>query len=286
MPTNTAAKQVGKAVMQEAKQAANSPWVERLARLGFLMRGVVYVVIGVLALQLTLGAGGSVESPKSAVELLRAQTYGEVLAWLVVIGLAGYALWGFVRAIFDPLGRGTSRKGWMARAGFFSSGLSYSLLTYAIVMSLLNKSGADSGGGGVPSGLAASPAGKWLVMGVGLIWLVAGGAQLLAAYRARFTRDLKTSTMTADQIEGMTWLGRLGYAARGVVFVVVGVLVFQTVFTGGAAQAPTFDGALATLAHTPYGGILLGLVALGLILFGAYSALCAKWNKISVGEPS
>jgi len=284
--TVSSAKQAGKKAMGEAKHAATNPWVERLERFGFLMRGLVYIVIGVLALQLAVGAGGGTESPTSAIALIGAGPLGQMLMVIVVVGLAGYGLWGFVRAIFDPLRRGTSQKGLMARAGFLASGLSYGLTIYPIVLTLLHKGSGGSGGSGLPAGLTDGPNGKWLVMAIGAIWLVAGGAQLLAAYRSRFTRDLKTSSMKADEIQAMTWLGRIGYAARGVVFVLVGVLTFQTVMPGGAQAAPSFDGALATLAHSASGEIVLGLVALGLIMFGAFSAACAKWNKISVGEPS
>ncbi len=286
MPNLGAAQQAGKAVMQEAKQAANSVWVERLARFGFLTRGLVYIVIGVLALQLVIGAGGGVESPTSAVKLIGDQPAGRVLVIVVAIGLTGYALWGFVRAIFDPLGRGVSRKGLMARAGFFFSGLSYALLVYPIVLAILNMPAGDTGSGGVPSALAASPLRKVAVIAIAVIWLVAGGAQMVAAYRARFTRDLKLARMTPDQIQAVTWLGRFGYGARSLVFVTVGMLGLQTVFAGGAQADPTFDGALATLAHSVFGGILLGLVALGLIMFGVFSAACAKWSKISRGEPN
>ena len=108
-----------------------------------------------------------------------------------------------------------------------------------------------------------------------------GAGQLVSAYVAHFTRDLKTSTMSAQEIKTATWMGRLGFAARGIVFALIGVIILQTAFAVGVKQAQGFDGALAALAHAPYGEILLGAVAIGLILFGAYSAMCAKWNKIS-----
>ena len=80
----------------------------------------------------------------------------------------------------------------------------------------------------------------------------------------------------------MTWLGRIGYAARGAVFALVGVIIFQTAFAVGPREAAGFDGALAGLAHAPYGEFLLGAVAIGLMLFGVYSAVCAKWNKVGL----
>jgi hypothetical protein len=272
----------GKAVVQEAKHAAANPWVERLERFGFVVRGLIYIIIGVLALQLAIGAGGATATPTSAIALIGRQPLGKLLLAIVAAGLAGYSLWGFVRAILDPLGRGTGSKGLLDRAGFLFSGLSYGVLVIPIVLTLLNKPSTSTGGStaGVPASLMSGPFGKWLVVAFGLFWIAAGAGQLYAAYSAHFTRDLKTGTMSAQETKTATWLGRIGFAARGVVFALIGVIIFQTAFAVGAKQAAGFDGALAALAHAPYGEILLGAVAIGLIVFGAYSALCANWNKI------
>jgi hypothetical protein len=86
--------------------------------------------------------------------------------------------------------------------------------------------------------------------------------------------------MSTQEFKMVTWLGEIGFGARAAVFALVGVILLQTAFAVGRQQAAGFDGALATLAHAPYGEFLLGVIARGLILFGAYSALCTKWNKI------
>jgi hypothetical protein len=275
-------KQPGKAVLNKAKSAASNQWVERLERFGFVIRGLIYIIIGVLALQLAIGAGGATATPTSAIALIGRQPLGKILLVIVVAGLAGYSLWGFVRAILDPLGRGTDAKGLMARAGFLFSGLSYGILLIPAVLTLLNKPSTSTSGStaGVPATLLSGPFGKWLVVAFGLFWIATGIGQVVAGYAAHFTRDLNTGAMSAQEIKTMTWLGRIGYAARGAVFGLVGVIILQTAFAVGPKQTQGFDGALAALAHAPYGGILLGAVAIGLIMFGAYSALCAKWNKI------
>jgi hypothetical protein len=280
--SSNATKQAGKAVVHEARHAATNPWFERLERLGYVVRGLIYVIIGVLALQLALGAGGATATPTSAIALIGRQPQGKLLLVVIAAGLAGYSLWGFVRAILDPVGRGTDAKGLLDRAGFLLSGVSYGILLIATVQSLMNKPGSSAAGGtaGVPASLMSGPMGKWLVIAFGLFWIAAGAGQVMTAYVAHFTRDLKTGTMSAQEVKTATWLGRIGFAARGIVFALIGVIILQTAFAVGAKQASGFDGALAALAHAPYGEVLLGAVAVGLILFGAYSALCAKWNKI------
>ena len=286
MITSTAnsTKQAGKAVLHKAKNAASNPWVERLERFGFVMRGLIYFIIGVLALQLAIGAGGATATPTSAIALIGRQPEGKLLLVIVAVGLAGYSLWGFVRAIFDPLGRGTDAKGLLARAGFFFSGVSYALLLIPVVLTLLNKPSTStaSSTAGVPAALLTGPYGKWIIVAFGLFWIAAGAAQVITGYKAKFTRDLNTGSMSAQEIKMVTWLGRIGYVARGTVFALVGVIILQTAFAVGARQAQGFDGALAALAHAPYGEILLGVVAIGLMMFGAYSALCAKWNKVGM----
>ena len=286
--SSTSGKQAAKAAVHQAKHAAANPWLERLERFGFVARGLIYVIIGVLALQLAVGAGGATATPTSAIALIGRQPLGKWLLVAVAAGLAGYSLWGFVRAILDPLGRGTSAKGLIDRFGFLVSGVSYGLLLIPTVLTLLDKPGASTAGGtaGVPATLTSGPFGKWLIVAFGVFWIIAGAGQLVEAYVAHFTRDLKTSTMSATEVRAATWLGRIGFAARGVVFGLVGVIILQTAFAVGAGQAQGFDGALAALAHAPYGQILLGAVAIGLIVFGVYSALCAKWNKIGARRPA
>ena len=282
----TSAKQTGKAVVHEAQHAATNPWFERLERFGFAVRGLIYIIIGVLALQLAIGAGGATATPSSAIALIGRQPAGKLLLVLVVAGLAGYSLWGFVRAILDPLGRGTKPKGLLDRAGFLFSGVSYGLLIIPAALTLLGKPSTSSASStsGVPTALLSGPTGKVLIVVFGLVWIGMGAGQLMTAYVAHFTRDLKTSSMSAQEIKTATWMGRIGFAARGIVFALIGVIILQTAFAVGAKQAQGFDGALAALAHAPYGEILLGVVAIGLILFGGYSALCAKWNKIGGGR--
>ncbi len=286
--TSHPTKQVEKAAVNKAKQAAANPWVERLERLGYVVRGVIYIIIGVLAFQLAIGAGGATATPTSAIALIGRQPQGKFLLFIVALGLAGYSLWGLVRAILDPLRRGSDTKGLIERAGFLGSGVTYGLLLIPTVATLLNKPRPATAGAtpGMLATLTNGPYGKWLYVAFGLFWVAVGIGQLLVAYHARFTRDLNRSKMSASEIEAAIWLGKLGYAARGVIFGLIGVIIIRTTLTAGAKQTPGFDAALAALAHAQYGELLLGAVAIGLILFGAYSVLCAKWNKLYTGRPA
>ena len=154
----------------------------------------------------------------SAIALLGRQPWGKWLLVVVAIGLAGYALWGVVRAVFDPLRRGHDAKGWLERGGFLLSAFSYILLLIPTVASILNlRQSASAGGAAVPPAVRQSPWAPWLFGAFGLFWLVNGAAQLLAAYRASFVRDLEVvqlSRMTRKKrtmpLYGMQW-GRALY---------------------------------------------------------------------------
>jgi hypothetical protein len=267
--------------MSEAKNQASNPLVQRLEQVGLIVRGLIYFVIGYLAFQLAMGNGGQTANPNSAIEFIGRQPFGKPLLLVIAVGLVGYSLWGFVRAFLDPLHRGKDTKGLIDRAGFLVSGISYALLVVPTMQSFLNKPGASAqGNSNMLSSLMTSPWNKWLIIVFGLVWLVVGVNQLIIAHKEKFMRDLKKSSMSADEYRAAVWTGKLGHAARGIVFILIGIIVFQTIFTGGAQEPLSFDGALAKLSHAPNGEVYLAAVAIGLILFGVYSALCAKWIKI------
>jgi len=273
-------KAAGKQAGQEMKQAARKPWVIWLARLGYVVRGLLYIIIGALALRLAMGVGGGTTTdPTGALDFVAKQAWGKPLLIVMVVGLAGYSLWGFVRALLDPLGRGTDGKGLAARAGNFVSGVSYGALIIPAVRLLQSKPKGPSTGNpqGIAEKLFSQPAGVWLVGAFGLFWLVSALAQWQQAYSKSFMDDLKTAKMGADEEKVAERLGRIGLAARGVVYAVIGWFMLQAAATADAVRAQGFDGALLKLSQQPYGQILLGVVALGLVIFGIFSVMCARW---------
>jgi len=282
--TTTSSQQVksaGKKAGHEAQRAARKPWVILLARLGYVVRGLIYVVIGVLALRVASGSGGTTTDATGALDFIAKQSYGKALMLVVIAGLAGYALWGFVRALLDPLGRGSDAKGLTARAGYLLSGISYAALIFA-ALRLLQSKPADSGGNGQQSIVAKlldQPAGAWLVAGFGIFWIVSALAQWQQAYTGKFMDDLKLGSMSADEEKLAERLGRIGYTARGVVYALIGWFTLQAAATMDAFRAQGIGGALTKLAQQPYGPALLGLVAFGLVIFGIYSVMCARWVK-------
>src|SRR3981081_1056435 len=111
------------------KRAAVNPKLEILERLGYVVRGALYATIGILALRIVLGvAGGAATDLTGALGFLISNPFGKLVLIVAVIGLGAYSLWGFIRAIFDPLHRGSDKSGYLARLGFVSSAVSYAAL--------------------------------------------------------------------------------------------------------------------------------------------------------------
>ncbi|HEV2662607.1 MAG TPA: DUF1206 domain-containing protein [Ktedonobacteraceae bacterium] len=270
---------------RSARGAATSKWVTMLARLGYAMKGVVYLVIGILAVELAAGKGGQTTDQRGAIHIIYDEPFGRFLLIVVAVGLICFALWCFIQALFDTEGKGNKAKGILARVGYAAIGVSYGLLAIGTVQLL-----AGTGNGGKSTTASAQ---NWtgIVLkygiGVALIVLVGLGVIGLAgylfyrAYSANFQRKLALQSVNARIKKGLIFLGRLGYAALGVVFCIVGIFLVIAALQHDPRDAKGLDTALQVLLHQPFGPILLGIVALGLVAYGAYSFVEARYRRIA-----
>ena len=270
--------QAGRQAGQAVRSAVhNNPWVEPLARFGYAARGVVYAVVGLLAIQAAFGGRGQTTGQEGALQRIAEQS--RFLLVLMAIGLAGYALWRFVQAVLDPENKGTDPKGIAQRGMMVASGIVYSGLAITAAR-LASGGGGGEGSQGFTAELMTKPFGRWLVVLAGLAVIVAGFHQLKEAYTKKFRERLKLQEMNADEQRMATHTGQMGLAARGIVFLITGWFLVQAGLRFDPSQARGLGGALETLASQPYGPWLLGLVALGLVAYGAYSFLEARYRRI------
>jgi hypothetical protein len=258
--------------------------LENAARCGYAARGIVYLLVGGLSLLAAIGAGGMSGGSTDALRELMNQPFGGVLLAVVAAGLLAFALWRLVEALSDADGHGTGAKGLAVRgAHLVSSALHFGLAAWAIQLSL--GIGSSGGGGGAQDWtrwLLSQPFGPWLVAAAGIAVVVAGGAMLVRAWTAAFRKRLRCGR------EEETWLiplGRAGYAARGVTFLIVGALLVLAAWTHDPSAAKGLGGALQTLREQPYGWALLALVSAGLFAFGAFAIAQAFYRRIDPPEP-
>jgi hypothetical protein len=267
-------------VNNKAQKASSSPLMEALTRLGYGVRGLIYIVMGILAVQVALGKGGALSSPQGAIDLIGKQPAGLFFLWVILLGIISYSLWGLIRALLDPLHKGTDLKGLLARFGFFASALGYAFLAYTTYGYIKGVSPSASGSQTkLFSSIMGMPWGRWAIGLVGLIVIGVGLYQIYMGLKAGFERQFQTYDLTPKEMKLATDIGRFGTAARGVVFAVVGILIFLAAYHANPSQPVGIDAALATLLHQPYGIWLLGIVAAGLIAFGFYSLLGALWFR-------
>jgi hypothetical protein len=257
-----------------------------LARCGYAAKGVVYLIVGGIAAKVAIGAGGAVTDQKGALQTILEQPYGRILLGVVTIGLFGFALWCFIQALFDTEGKGTTAKGLIARIGYAAVGITYAALAYGAFQLVM---GSGSGGKGSDATaqdgtalLLKQPFGPALVIVVGLIALGVALYLFYTAYTARFQAQLHLATLRTEMKKWVIAVGRLGYAALGVVISIIGIFLIVAASQHNASQAKGLDGALQELAHQhqPFGQVLLGIVALGLFAYGIYSLVEARYRRV------
>jgi hypothetical protein len=264
------------------KHAAANPQLELLERLGYAVRGVLYVVMGFLALRIAAAQpGGKATNLSGSLLWLIGNPFGKLVLIVVVIGLAAYSMWGFIRAIYDPLHRGRNTKGIAARIGFLTSAFSYAAIVF-FGLQILAGQGASSHDSTqkTVSSLLTNPAGGFITIALGIIAIGIGIGQFVEAYRATFRHDLKSGEMSKSERDIAIGLGRFGMAARGVTFLVIGFFLVQAGINHDPGKATGFGGAFLFLLSQPYGHLLVGIIALGFIALGLHSFACARWVKL------
>jgi fumarate reductase subunit D len=261
-------------------QVARSRGFEWLARAGFVARGLIYGIVGILAIKLAVGAGGTTADQQGALKTVAHQPFGKILLILVTIGLAGYALWRLVHGLLGHGPEDTDSR--FDRLAAFGSAIVYAVLC-ALAIEILLGSGSSGGSGNTSTaaaGVFGWPGGTWLV---GIAGAVLIGVGLYQGYRGLskdFLRDSKTEQMSPQVRNWVEWIGSFGHLARMVVFGLVGTFLIKAAVDFNPNKAVGLDGALAKLARAPYGPFVLGLVAAGLIAFGVYSLSDARYRRI------
>lgn len=255
-------------------------WIEPLARFGYAARGLVYLVLGIL---IVAGAGvsGSGSAMREAIDTLREQPFGQIILWLMVVGLAGYVAWRLVQAAFDTDKHGTGIKGVGIRAGLFISAATYATLAlYTLtLLGVLGGGGQGGGGGGATTWLAAIIGARWVAAMLCVAFAVAAVAHFVKAFGRKYADHM---VVDADKMTIIDPVSIVGLCARGAVFAALAALTFYRFRTaGGATSTPGLAEALSFIRGLPTGLILLTAMGIGLIAFALYSFIEARWRRIN-----
>jgi hypothetical protein len=258
--------------------------LETAARIGFAARGVVYLIVSALAVLAAIGAGGQVTGGTGALRTFLGEPFGWIWLWLIALGLFLFGAWQLWNGAADADSRGNSPNAIAARGGKLLSGLVYfGLAAYAINLAIgfAATSTGDSTEGWT-AWLLAQPFGPWLVAAAGAGIAVAGIGFYWKAWSADFKQYL------GGKAQARWWavpLGRAGFVAQGIVFNLIGAFLILAGVQADPSEAEGLGGALRSLQAQPYGWILLGLTAVGLGCYGAFSLAQALHRRINVPNP-
>lgn len=267
-------------IAAKGRRAGRSPWFERLGRLGLVAKAVLYAVVGLLAVKVATGADDASPDKNGALRTIAQQPFGKWLLILLAIGLAGYALWRLAQAILDRDAEGERPKGLAKRAGNLAKAGWYGVLCGLTISVLVGNGGGGENEQQTTAGVFERPFGRYAVYAAGLAFV---GAALFNGWRAvtcKFNEKLMTGQMGDVEETAATTVGVLGHLARLVVFGLIGLFLLEAAWKFDPRQARGLDGALLEVAQRPYGGVLLGAVAVGLLAYAAYCLVQARYRRI------
>jgi hypothetical protein len=255
-----------------------------VARIGFLAKGIVYLLAGLLTLRAAV-EGGAPRDEHAAVQAIGAQPAGQVLLVLIGIGLGCYALFRVFQAILATKSATAANdlKDTAKRVGRLASGLLHGALAVtAVQLARGHHSGSGEHEAQTWAGkLLEQPFGSALLLVIGGGVLIAGVVQLVLAVTTAFRRELDLSRARSEERRWTIRLGRIGYSARGVVFVIMGVFAIRAAVLANAAEVEGMSGALRKLQTGPYGFVLLSAVATGLALYGVFMLVSSRYVRSS-----
>jgi H+/Cl- antiporter ClcA len=246
---------------------------------GHLAKGVVYLLVGGLAIATVFGSARGPEGPQRIVTYLQDETFGRVLLGILAIGMFAYCAWRWYKAVTDEANEGTDKEGLLRRTGYAMSGIMYGLLGVYIVSLLF---GSDDKGDkqDLIVQLMQSTVGM-IVVGILVISaLVAAYFQFRRVRTQEYMDDLNTSEMNEHEQRVYRVAGRIGYASRIVVYLIIAYFLGKAVLQHDPTEYRGIGGVL-NFIHQGAGVYLMALVGLGLLLYGSFVIVKANYRDIA-----
>ena len=261
---------------QAAAAAQSSPALETVARIGYIVLGIVHAVIGGIAISVATGGGGEADQG-GAMEQIRSAPAGVVLLWVIALGLAALAIWQIGEAILER--NPDTKKKWGYRAKYIGTALAYfaiagTALTYAIG----GNSDSSTQSQTFSAQLMASPGGVFLIGFIGLVVAAIGVAFVIRGFTRAFEKRLNIPAGKTGS--GIVTFGIVGYVAKGIAVAITGILFIVAAFTHDPATAGGLDAALHSLAALPMGTVILWIVGAGLIIYGIFCLFRARYARM------
>jgi hypothetical protein len=257
------------------------PWMKRLVRVGYAAKGVLYLLIGGLALQLAFGQGGRLTDASGALRSLVGEPFGVAMLAAIGVGLLAYAAWEFSGVFWLPRLRPRQRRAWMQQAGSMVKSVGYGAVGWEALQLVMGARGSSGNNTDEYAREAMQlPLGRWALVAAGIGIAIYGIVQARNAWQARLGEDLDQSALRREGLGWVVNIGRAGIGARGVVFVAMGTLLVRAGFDRRPSEAGGIAEALGTLLTQPFGAALLAATSAGLVCFGVWQLLHARYARI------
>ncbi len=269
--------------VDHAKQEI-APWIERLARVGFVAKGLLYMTVGFLAASAALGLGGKAATDQhGAMWTLLHKPLGRGLLAVIALGLVGYSAWRVIEAIADPERHGWSAKGFAHRGrSFVTGGIHLALAFSAAKLALYQRDDHDSSREAQDwtARALSKPGGKILVAIAAAAFVGYGLYQLYKAFKSKLNKRLSFGSLRPTTRRVVVGVSRFGIAARGIVFGMIGVMLARAAYDGNAKEAGGVSKSMRELFG--FGTQPFIAIAVGLAAYGVYQFINARYRKISV----
>lgn len=250
----------------------STSWIAIIARLGFIAKGIIYFSIGLLAFQIAIGMGGKTYGSTQMLEHFIYQPYGTILLIFCLAGLIAHAVWKLLNGYYEIESLGQDFSGLFFRFIEIIVGLLYLSLSYA-TFQILTGNGAQSSNKSTEiwiTKILTLPYGKWIVLAVALVVVIMGGYQFYYVYTEGFDYRIDFTRMNQIEKKGLYLAAKTGLGAWGIVYFMIGFLLFQAAKNTNPDQAGGLGKALSALQQQPYGTWVLGATAVGLLIYGLY----------------
>ena len=248
--------------------------IEAIRKSGIITKGFIYFLVGILTLFSALNMGGKVSGKNEVISFLKDQTFGNILLVIIAVGLAFYAFWRFYSAFLDGKNEGSDKTGILKRIGYFFSGLIYGSLAVSIISSLLNSTSNNSSKESAVAMLINNDGGIWILYLLAIILLGVGIYQFYKGYSYKFLDDInKKGNVESESL--LKKSGLFGHVARGVSFAIFAFFVYKAASEKNANAVKGIQEMFNFLRDFSWGNILMGLMAIGFILYGIYQYFLA-----------
>lgn len=264
-------------------QKPHGRWIESYARFGYAAKGLVYGTTGWLAIWEVIhpGQDDTVVGATGAIALIARQPFGRVLAVLIAISLMGYVIWRFLQALLDPEHSGCNPSDIMRRIGYGCSGVVYASIAYSVIELLIDPPESDDRSAEEwVLIIMKQPFGRWLIGAIGLLFFAIGCYYFYRSIKAEFRKRFKRHKMTNAEKTWASIVGRVGIAARGVVYLVIGVFAMRAAWFFDANEIKTTEQALKLFDNNPTDEFVLCALGVGFVAYGIHMAFQAKYRSI------